>query len=126
MTGKYRIAYVVYNRTNKDTIPYFAAAVVIGPRGGYKILDEFSFEQLIEATDMPMESRLYYSRNKSKTVEKENVRFTMIKEYKTDCLVDEVRKIYNKVLFRGTELIKRDSSERVTEIGRKLDTSRFR
>ena len=45
MSGKYEVVYIVYNRVSKFSIPYFAAAIVRGHRGGYKVLDWFSFQQ---------------------------------------------------------------------------------
>lgn len=126
MSGKYEIAYIVYNRASKFNIPYFAAAIVKGPRGGYKVPDEFSFQQMIRASELDKAAQEYYISLPKKTVPEVKVRYVMIPKYKVDGLANKVRAIYKKVIMQNLELIKRDSVHKAKEIGTKLDTSKFR
>lgn len=126
MSGKYEVVYIVYNRVSKFSIPYFAAAIVRGPRGGYKVLDWFSFQQMIRASELDKAAQDYYISLPKKTVPEVNVRYVMIPQYSVDTLINKVAAIYNKVMAKKLELIKRDSAHRAREIGTKLDTSKFR
>lgn len=122
MSRGYVVRQVVYNRAQENGIPYFAAALVQGPRGGYIVLDEFSFEAMIRNSQMTHDEKEFYVRHKGKTVPAVDKRFVQFKEYKADTLVNKVATVYRIGSDRKFEVVKRNS-ERAKAIGKNLDTS---
>lgn len=122
MSKGYVIRQVIYNRAQENGIPYFAAALVQGPRGGYMVLDEFSFEVMVRNSQMTHEEKEFYVRHKGKTVPAVDKRFTMFKEYKVDTLVNKVATVYRIGSDKKFEVVKRNS-EKAKVIGKNLDTS---
>lgn len=121
MSNGYVIRQVIYNRAQENGVPYFAAALVQGPRGGYIVLDEFSFEVMIRNSQMTHDEKEFYIRHKGKTVPAVDKRFVQFREYKTDTLVNKVATVYRIGSDRKFEVVKRNS-ERAKAIGRNLDT----
>lgn len=121
MSNGYVIRQVIYNRAQENGIPYFAAALVQGPQGGYIVLDEFSFEVMIRNSQMTHDEKEFYIRHKGKTVPAVDKRFVQFREYKPDTLVNKVATVYRIGSDRKFEVVKRNS-ERAKAIGRNLDT----
>lgn len=121
MSNGYVIRQVIYNRAQENGIPYFAAALVQGPRGGYMVLDEFSFEVMIRNSQMTYEEKEFYVRHKGKTVPAVDKRFVQFREYKVDTLVNKVATVYRIGSNKKFEVVKRNR-EKAEEIGRNLDT----
>lgn len=118
MSRGYRLVYAVYNRTSEDSIPYFAAAVVYGPKGGMIALDEFSYQQMIRASKTAHKEE--YVLQPKMAVKFGMTRYVMIKDYKVDTLVNKVAEIYQKTSNKNVRVVKRNKEE-ARKIGRELE-----
>lgn len=120
MEKGYEVKQLVYNRLHATHIPYFVAAIIKGPKGAYYVVDEFTLEIMLKAKSMNLYHR--WIQDKTCLVPRVDVRFVCVKDTKTsDDTVRAVRRIYDKVLLKRTQLIIRDNSDRVRNIGKQLE-----
>lgn len=101
----YKIEQLIYNRLSDKHIPYFAAALVKGPNGGYIIIDEFTLQVIIRAKYkdelgnynygeiLGVEDRRYICYSKGET---------------SDDVVAYIGKVYRKVLFKNVRVVTRN------------------